>query len=198
MRKQSDAGFTLLEIAVTLMVIGILTAILSPLVTKYIDEARITRAMDESQSIAKAMLNFNKDTGKWPIFTPPAATITTTSAIYTLLVSPGANPQCSVDCASWQSVSRGQISDILERNSPGYGTSGKFAWRGPYITSLGTDPWGNAYLVNAASLGFGLNRAAFVLSAGPNVRVETSFVQNIGSGSAAFSTGGDDIVARVK
>jgi hypothetical protein len=53
-------------------------------------------------------------------------------------------------------------------------------------------------VVNADSLKFSVNRAGFVLSAGPNGVIETRFDQNIGSGSSPFGTGGDDIVARFR
>lgn len=201
MSRRIDSGFTLLELAVTLAIIGILAAILTPMVGKYIDDARITRASDEAQSIAKAILNFNKDTGKWPIFTS-GANIVVTSSTFQVLTSQGTYPSCSTDCttAGW-SPTAGKINSVsnsLEYNTEGYTTLGKFAWRGPYATNIGTDPWGNAYLVNAGSLAFGQSKAAFVLSAGPNGKIETTFSQNIGSGSSAVTIGGDDLTARIK
>lgn len=196
--KRISSGFTLMETVVAVAIVAILAAILTPIVTKVIDDARATRAASEAQTIADAILNFDKNTGKWPIFLS-GASITTTSSIYSILISPGADPGCSVDCASWLPASnRGQLQDILELNAPGYTTSGKFAWRGPYINGVASDPWGNAYVVNASSLAFGLNRAAFVLSAGPNFKIETTYSQNIGSGSSAVTVGGDDIVARIR
>lgn len=195
--KRIDSGFTLIEMAVTLAIVAILAAVLTPIIGKAIDEARLTRATQEAQTIADAILSFNKNTGKWPIFTS-GANITTSSTIYSILISPGDDPDCSVDCASWLPASRGQLDAILERNTPGYTTSGKFAWRGPYTTSVGSDPWGRAYLVNASNLAFGLNRAGFVLSAGPNMQVETTYTQNIGSGTSAVTVGGDDIAARIR
>ena len=191
----------MIEMVVTLAIIGILAAILTPLVTRYVDEARVTRANDEAQSIAKAILSFNKDTGKWPIF-QSGASITVTSSTFQVLTSPGAYPGCGTDCTAvaWSpaSGSINPVSDALEFNAEGYTTLGKFAWRGPYITNIGSDPWDNAYVVNAGVLAFGQNKAAYVLSAGPNAQIETTFSQSIGSGSSAFVTGDDDIVARIK
>jgi prepilin-type N-terminal cleavage/methylation domain-containing protein len=190
-------GFTLIEMMVTLAIIVLLAAILTPIVTNYVDEARIVRAHLEAQKIADAILNFNKNTGKWAIF-QSGVNITTLSAIYTTLAGPGADPVCSGCSSTWLSVNRGSLASILETNAPSYTVQGKYAWRGPYISQIGTDPWGNAYLVNAASLAFGVNRAAFVLSAGPNGAVETTFTQNIGSGSSAVTVGGDDIIGRIR
>ena len=186
---------------VALGIVAVLAAVLVPIVGNYIGEARVTRANKEAQSIADAILNFNKSTGKWPIFKPPAANITTTTPTYVSLESPGTAPACSVDCTLWlpaAAADKGSISDILERNVPGYTTSGKFAWRGPYLTDVGSDPWGNKYVVAADNLKYGVVRAGLVLSAGPNGTIETTFAQNIGSGSAAVSVGGDDIVARIR
>ena len=74
----SGSGFTLIEVVVTLAIIGVLAAILTPMVTNYIDAARVTRASQEAQTIADAVLNFNKSTGKWPIFTTGVSPATTT------------------------------------------------------------------------------------------------------------------------
>lgn len=193
-------GFTLIEVIVVVSIIAVLAMMISPLINRHLDDARITRAASEAQTIATAMLNFNKDTGKWPIFQLPAASITTASAIFTTLYSPGTYPTPSVDTASWAPATsvRGSIRDQLEFNQPLYGTSGKFAWRGPYVTNIGEDPWGNAYVINASNLGFGSTSAAFVLSAGPDGTIQTTFTQSIGSGSTAIVVGGDDIAARVR
>jgi prepilin-type N-terminal cleavage/methylation domain-containing protein len=197
MTKSNCRGFTLMETMVTLAILVLLATILTPIVTKYVDEARLVRAQLEAQKIADALLNFNKNTGKWAIF-QSGVNITTLSAIYTTLGGPGSDPACSGCTADWLSANRGSLASILETNAPSYTVQGKYAWRGPYISQIGTDPWGNAYLVNASSLAFGVNRAAFVLSAGPNGTIETTFTQNIGSGSSAVSIGGDDIVARIR
>jgi prepilin-type N-terminal cleavage/methylation domain-containing protein len=199
--KKRNSGFTLLEIVVTLFIIGVLAAILTPMATKYVDEARVTRATEEVQKIADAILTFNKNTGKWPIFTA-GANITVTTSTFQVLQSPGTYPGCSVDCntSGWSPIvgKIDQLSNSLELNAEGYTTIGKFAWRGPYVTNPGADPWGNSYVVNAGALAFGLNQAAFVLSAGPNGKIDTSFSQNIGSGSTAVVIGPDDIVARIR
>ena len=196
-KHMTKNGFTLIEIAVVLSIIAIMAGILTPMVGNYIGEARLTRAASETQSIASAILNFNKDTGKWPIFIS-AGTITTSSTIYTTLEGPGTDPTCSGCGSTWLPASRGDVSAILERNAPGYTTSGKFAWRGPYTSNVGSDPWGHRYIVNASGLGFGLKKAVFVLSAGPNETIETTFDQNTGSGSGAVAVGGDDIVSRIR
>ncbi len=195
-RQRGESGFTLIELVVVLVVIMVLAAILTPMVTNLISEARVTRAELEVVNISRAIFNFNKATGKWPIFVS-GANITTGSTIYEVLAGPG-NLPTAPNQLSWLSTSRGDLEEVLIRNVPGHGTSGRFAWRGPYAQELGDDPWGNAYLVNGGSLAFGVSRAGMVISAGPNGELETAFTQNIGSGQAAVAVGGDDIVSRVK
>jgi prepilin-type N-terminal cleavage/methylation domain-containing protein len=198
MTKNKQSGFTLIEMVVTLAIIGILTRLLTPVVANYIDQARITRASQETQLIADAILNFNKNTGKWPVFLA-GSNITVNSATYNVLTGPGNQPACASCTLTWLNTNNvGDLGNILERNTAGFPTTGKFAWRGPYITSVGADPWGNQYYVNGTGMAFGQNKAVFVLSAGPNQTIETTFSQNIGSGSSAVVIGGDDIVARVR
>lgn len=209
MNKRIDHGFSLMELVVTLAIIAILAAILTPVISNYVEQARITRANDEGQTLAKAVLNFYEDTGKWPIFTSGVNPGTGTSR-YSVLSGPGTYPPCdstATTCttATWNALgsSIDQISNALEFNKPGgtansYTTLGKFAWRGPYLTNIGSDPWGYSFVVNAGALAFGANQAAYVISAGPNSKIETAFTQNIGTGSSAFVVGGDDIVTRIR
>ncbi len=199
MMKSNDSGFTLIETVMALTIIAILAAVLTPMVGKYVDQARVTRASQESTTIAEAILNFNKNTGKWPIFRNfPAGGTIDTNLFYTVLVGPpGTPPGCEVDCGAtlWGSATQGDLAAILERNAPGYTTAGKFAWRGPYLTNIGIDPWGNAYVVNASSLAPGQSEAVFVLSAGPDAKIDTLFEQPL---SSAVVVGDDDIAARIR
>ena len=179
-----------------LVILAVLAAILTPMLTNLINEARVTRTDLEVQNIGRAIRNFNQSTGKWPIF-QSGVSITTSSLIYDVLAGPGTKPSDSTS-SGWLTGTEGDLGDILDRNDPGYGTSGRFAWRGPYVQELGEDPWGNAYLVNGGSLAFGENRAGMVLSAGPNGDIETEFTQEIGSGQPQVAVGGDDVVFRLR
>ncbi len=191
------SGFTLLELAITLGIVAILAAILTPFVATMMEDARVTRAEQEAQNLATAVLNFRQNTGRWPIFVAGTG-ISTSSATFTVLMGPGPDPDPPGSLWLPGLAARGDIDGILGRNTPGYTTTGRFRWRGPYATGVGTDPWGNAFILNAEALKFGPEQAAFVLSAGPNGTVETTFLQPLTTGSPAIVVGGDDIVGRVR
>src|SRR5438132_12101024 len=61
-------GFTLIELAVVLAIIAVLAAILTPMVTNYLDQARIARAQADLRTIADAVKLYQRDTGQWPVF----------------------------------------------------------------------------------------------------------------------------------
>src|SRR5437016_11089906 len=60
-------GFTLIELAVVLAIIAVLAAVLTPMVTGYLDQARTARAQADVRTIADAIKLYNRDTGRWPI-----------------------------------------------------------------------------------------------------------------------------------
>ena len=60
-------GFTLIEILVGVAILAILSAALTPLVIKYINDGRRARALSDSQTLGQAILAFNLDTGMWPV-----------------------------------------------------------------------------------------------------------------------------------
>ena len=61
-------GFTLIELAVVLAIIAILAAILTPMVTGYLDPARVARAQADARTIAGAVKLYQRDTGRWPVY----------------------------------------------------------------------------------------------------------------------------------
>src|ERR1700681_979691 len=84
---KSNRGFTLLEMAVVLAIIAILAAILTPIVTGYIDQARNARANEDTDKIAQPFnLNY-RDTGKSPVWDTIAAASTGTTPSKTCQVS---------------------------------------------------------------------------------------------------------------
>src|SRR5881227_3007103 len=61
-------GFTLIELAVVLAIIAILAAVLTPMVTNYIDQSRVARAQADLRTIADAVKLYQRDTGRYPVY----------------------------------------------------------------------------------------------------------------------------------
>src|SRR5436853_7711402 len=61
-------GFTLIEMVITLAIIATLVAILTPVVTNYVDQARIAKAQSDVRTIGEAISRFEKDVGRYPMF----------------------------------------------------------------------------------------------------------------------------------
>lgn len=188
---QTAKGFTLVEIIVILAVISILVAILTPTVLKYIDEARDDRAKGDVNSISSMINDLIKDTGQFP-----GNKLDTTPTANTFLCGPG---NVTLSGQTWgTSATCEDLANHLVVNNPGntvstsddYPSSGKFRWKGPYITNISEDPWGNAYQINASTLTGGSTSVTWVISAGPDATFQTS--------TASTSLSGDDVGVRIK
>ena len=193
MRLRNKRGFTLIEMVVILAVIGILAAVLTPMLTSYISDAKQRRAESDVRTIGAAICAFNKDLRKWPIYeTKDAATPVN------VLYSGDPDAAEAADAAA-KGFDTSSNADTLENqlitNAPDYSTSGKRKWRGPYLESIDADPWGHRYYVSVIGLQPGnSDNAAFVLSAGPDGTIDTDAEQTV----SGFSAEDDDIVYRIK
>jgi prepilin-type N-terminal cleavage/methylation domain-containing protein len=201
------SGFTLIELTVVLAVIVTLALILTPSVTNFINDARVARARNDTQTIAAAVVQFYKDNGFFPQWS--AATAggpgATTSKV-DLLVSGGSVP-VSAAPSTWTTGTTDTLTNQLTMNAPGYTmrtATASFGWNGPYLSSvLAGDAWNNRYTVNVGLIdttqgvqtAAGLVKSAvWVLSAGPNGQIETLPNQPVTSAVL----GGDDIGVRVQ
>jgi type II secretory pathway pseudopilin PulG len=178
-----------------LAIIAILAAILTPLVTQYVDEARINRAVEEARQIAQGVQLFQRDTGRYPSY----PTLTATATDLDVIVGPGAYPTLTGTGWSTADSTGNTVSTIADRiNSNLFGISttagtGRIMYRGPYTSSVTEDPWGFAYAVVAGTAPTSLY-AAYVISAGPDGELDTPLVQT----TSSFAASDDDIVARIR
>jgi prepilin-type N-terminal cleavage/methylation domain-containing protein len=208
---KANKGFTLLEVAVVLAIIAILAAILTPVVTSYIDQARITRADNDVKKIAEAINLFKRDTGVFPPYLSYSAATAGSSPV-TCLVSGTAAVTTSANIftggAAWNcgttTASIGLLQDYLNVTSgiassipfTGEAVGGRVAYRGPYLDGVqGTDPWGNPYVVNSGNLTASFTNYAFAISAGPNGVLNTTQTQ---AKTAAFAVTTDDVAALIR
>ena len=64
--RRRRGGFTLVEILVVVVIIGLLAAVIVPSVIGRIGEAKVVRARADLQSLDTALKLFKKDTGRYP------------------------------------------------------------------------------------------------------------------------------------
>ncbi|MFA5807939.1 MAG: type II secretion system protein GspG [bacterium] len=189
MRKRNETGFTLIEVVVVVAVIAILAAVLTPYITKYIDDSKIAKARNEAQVIGAALTNVYKDVGQWPNRNPATGAVTTVLFTGTAIPTSYANFVVGGG-AGWNGASGNLDNNLVVNGNSGamYPTTGDLRWNGPYASSpLPLDPWGRPYLVNVAPVA---PNPIWVISAGPNQRINTNATDNV--------VIGDDIGFRVR
>jgi len=65
-RRPRALGFTLIEIMVVVVIIGLLAAVIIPTVISRVDEARVAKAKQDIQSLETALTMFRLDNSKYP------------------------------------------------------------------------------------------------------------------------------------
>lgn len=83
-RRIKHRGFTLLELIVTVVIVGILSAIAVPLYQGYIDKSKFVTACMDIQNISVAISNYYVDHGQYPN--------SLTDVGYATLLDPWGNP----------------------------------------------------------------------------------------------------------
>jgi len=82
-RQRLSAGFTLIELMVVLVIIGVLAALIVPNVLDRADEARVTAARTDVNNLMQALKLYKLDNQRYP---------TTEQGLQALLVKPTASP----------------------------------------------------------------------------------------------------------
>lgn len=190
------SGFTLIEVIVVAAIIAILAGILVPMIFNQIDESRITRATGDTKSIASALQVFRKDNGKWPNYASGTYPCTTAGGgdgvLFSMLNTEGGNMP-SITGAGWADPgTSSRLKNVLQQASGCYpvpASANVPGFKGPYMSALDPDPWGNNYVVNAQDFDTA-GAPVWVISAGPNGVIETA--------ANAKTPAGDDIGTLVK
>ena len=137
-RFREGNAFTTLEIMIVVMVFGVIVVMAVPAIRKSLRDAQIREAKADLAMLSTAVLQLAWDTGMWPKCLPR---------------NKNNNPE------TW---------DLTTPEAGILLTSGCFSgWKGPYMRTLDTDPWGNHYFFDPDYWYQGKNRVV-VGSFGPN------------------------------
>jgi general secretion pathway protein G len=66
LRRVKKAGFTLLELLVVILIIGLLTSIVAPRFLGQVSRSEVTTARAQIESLEKALQAYRLDTGRFP------------------------------------------------------------------------------------------------------------------------------------
>lgn len=219
MKSRSRAqGFTLIEAAVAIAVVAILSGIIVPLVVKNLRDSQRARALNDIQVIAGAIGSQIKDTGTRPVSAGGPNGSNGATANATWYSGPALTGQPATGWAG-VFVAANSFTNLFTAATPaaggavqtlfygaaaaaGHTANTEFAYKGPYMgtpDAAKTDPWGHPYLI----LGYNVtqqtaNGPIWVVSAGPNGAFAGGNANP--TPPAAWGTGGnsaDDIVMRV-
>ncbi len=214
--RNRTQGFTLIEAAVAIAVVAILSGIIVPLVVKNLNDARVARARNDIQVIAAAVASQLKDTGGRPsaaggpgassgvaqaiwasgpagaTFYPTGVTPTTAANLFSNLFGTAASPNAGMTLFGLPAVNANT------------NAAQEFAYKGPYLgtdVAVKLDPWGSRYFIlgyNAASQG--VNGPIWICCAGANKATTLPVVGATGYAGVwpvNNVNGSDDIVVRV-
>ena len=204
--KMNRKGFTLIEIVIAVAIVAIFAAAISPMVFRHLEDAKVSKAQNESEIIANALLGYYKDVGAWPVTNADGPTGNSVERVISSATLPSAAAAtAATGAAKWSTEGTAkQLGDYMYYNNPDddtssagtdsdesgedWATSGRGAWRGPYLATYEIlDPWGNAYVVNARFFPSGaysgsVRHKVYVLSAGPDGKWSTAWDDAITEG----------------
>lgn len=186
-----EQGFSLAETVVTIAVIAVIAAALTPMLVNYLEDARTRRAEAEVKVIGGALASLVTDLNKYPAYT---GTKNSGAPDLELLCSAGSLPGLAAGVTDWPAFTPGsdcavgtkidRLENILVTNTPLGDAANKFntdsrergQWKGPYGERFNlADPWERSYVVNIknGAVPGSLNKVIWVLSAGPNGVIDT-------------------------
>lgn len=182
---RDSRGVSLYEITAAVAMTGILAAVAVPVVLEKVSEAKSARAVQETDSIYRASVNFQRDTGLMPGELEVRATTNASTVLVSSLTAPlptagssgvytpagitlNTDGSCATKCLDINTFL------VSKPTNAQYGN-----WRGPYLETIATDPFDRAYIFNVRPLvipevaGTNTTGYGWVLSGGPDRRLDT-------------------------
>src|SRR5437773_3280961 len=153
-KAQDSRGFTVLEMVVVLAIIAVMAAILTPLITSYVDKARHNAAVSDLQNIGSAITQFNTDMKFWPIYKVAFGSAgnkdpNNTNNIYDIIASKDGVDATFTETTWLASFTTNSFDTVVNTNF--YTNVTPNGWKGPYF-GFGSDPWRTKYYLTAKNL----------------------------------------------
>jgi prepilin-type N-terminal cleavage/methylation domain-containing protein len=218
MAQRREQGFTLIEAAVAIAVVAILSGIIVPLVVKNINDAQNARAKNDVQVIAAAVASQYKDFGTRPTQLAGGFADARTEAIWSsgsgtlatgVAAAPGYQTFLQLFAGMDSTTNSTNPSTPAVMNTMWGATTGnEFSWKGPYLSwdvANKSTPWGGRYYI----FGYNANGQAagspiWVVCPGPDNAIDITYnpvavAANLPQNwrQVAGSTSLDDIAVRV-
>jgi hypothetical protein len=156
-----------------------LALVFAPTVYIFLATQKREAADRELACLADAMSRFHDDLGRWPLEGDVEAVIGD-DELRCLASRDGKWPALADGVNGWGDwAPRDTFENHLVENRPlghaafGYPTDLDRSWRGPYVDDVTADPWGRKYVANVWNAHGDRGGPLWVLSAGPNGRVDT-------------------------
>ena len=217
---------SLLETVVVIAIVAVISSVAMVSAMEKLEDAKMSRANADAETIAVSIHSFMQDTGFPPVFKSGDAR-GPDDPFFSVLETQGSNPGIA-DSLHWPAKveEHERLENQLVNNRPSilatppgapYPRMGEISWsrsrgrKGPYVATMqSSDPWDNKYFVNVQMLSpKGIANAketlGLVLGTGQRPAV---FVVSAGPNrqletrfdqvSDAFAAGGDDVVFRIQ
>jgi type II secretory pathway pseudopilin PulG len=178
-KVRGNAGMSLVEATIILMVLAILTSVLAPSAMDYISDARSTKAKEDVEAIGLGVARLLRDVGGNCLKLVGTDPCDKDNRVDLLISGAGNNPKAVTAVAgsfsggvmtngtvNWLPTDAPTQQDTIEDqliendNATPYtavnftsNPLGSRGWRGAYMPDSGPDPWGFKYQVNTVFLG---------------------------------------------
>jgi len=168
-QKRNKSGWTLVEIAIVVAIIGVVLSLSVPNVVGIVNRSRVKAAESDLQIIAAAITQLMRDTGKLPGGQP--------------LGTPGSpeypinDPRCGL-ATNYNNI---------------FGTR----WKGPYLDRIPLDPWSTQYWYDPDYNGSPQGVITVVVSLGPNRKGGSGVVNPTYDNAGGLNHEADNVYVRI-
>lgn len=143
----STSGVALIELVILASLLLLVAGLTVPAVNDRVEAEARARALGDLRHLAADVLNYQRDTGRWP-----------EDARFAFTDGPPAPGERAGFGSTLDGTHVSAFLSVNELRVPG--------WRGPYMSISRADPWGRRYVIVLAGLRGPLSPYGWILSAG--------------------------------